>query len=167
MRLFLLLIFCLTGLFTYGQNTNLYNLDFDLIIPTDSTAATAQTVFKMQEEPVVIAFWLTTCRPCLYELKTYTKLYEQWREEANFQLYAISIDFPNRYHRIDELTQELKLPFPVYWDSRRQFKSILPGGLNGLPQVFIFDKNGKIAYHHKGFQTGDEERLFEKVKELQ
>jgi hypothetical protein len=43
----------------------------------------------------------------------------------------------------------------------------MPGELNGLPQVFIFDKNGKLAYRHKGFRPGDEVELFEKIKELQ
>jgi len=43
---------------------------------------------------------------------------------------------------------------------------VMPGALNGLPQTFIFDKNGEIAYHKRKYRGGDEKKLFAKVKEL-
>ena len=41
----------------------------------------------------------------------------------------------------------------------------MPGRLNGLPQVFLLDKNGEIVYHKRKYLPGDEDKLFEAIKE--
>lgn len=122
---------------------------------------------EKEKRPTVIAFWLTTCMPCHRELGTYTANYAKWKEQANFNLFAISTDFPKNFRKIAGIVEAQKFPFPVYWDRDRLFRAVIPGELNGLPQVFIFDKNGQLAYQHKGFQPGDELVLFDKIKALQ
>ena len=42
----------------------------------------------------------------------------------------------------------------------------MPEGLDGLPQTFVLDQNGNIVYHKKKYRMGDENLLFEKVKEI-
>lgn len=120
-----------------------------------------------KKQPTVIAFWLTTCMPCHRELATYTANYAEWKKQADFRMLAISIDFPHRFREIARIVNEKQFPFEVYWDRDRLFRNVMPGELNGLPQVFIFDKNGNLAYRHKGFRPGDEQELFAKIKELQ
>ncbi len=141
----------------------LFPFDIKLMQP-DSTSILSSKIFK-KGKPTVLAFWLTTCYPCQIELNEYSKNYENWKKEADFDLIAVSTDFPKNYRNMKKRATEL--PFPVLWDSVREFREILPGGLNGLPQIFIFDKNGKIAFHKKGFSTGDEAALFSKIKSLQ
>lgn len=122
---------------------------------------------EKERKPTVLAFWLTTCIPCHVELATYTARYADWKKKANFNMFAISTDYPHHFRKIAKIVQEKQFPFEVYWDRDRLFRTLMPGGLNGLPQVFIFDKNGKLAYKHKGFSPGDELVLFQKIKELQ
>jgi len=57
-------------------------------------------------------------------------------------------------------------PFPFYWDVNKEFKEILPGGLNGLPQCFVLDKQGNIAFHKRKYSSGDEDLLYEEIKIL-
>jgi cytochrome c biogenesis protein CcmG, thiol:disulfide interchange protein DsbE len=140
---------------------------FDISLRTlDSTLVNSKDVMKLNDKPTVIAFWLTTCFPCLIELDAYVKAYEGWQKEMPFNLVSISTDFPERFAIIGKIAQEKKFPFPTYWDFNREYKEILPGGLNGLPQVFLFDKNGKLIWQHKRYFSGDEKELFAKVKEL-
>lgn len=161
----------------FAQN-NAMGLDtiFPFSIPLltidSSTVLNSKTVMRIpqkekQRKPTVIAFWLTTCVPCQRELSTYTSLYPEWKKQAEFNLFAISTDFPKNFRSIARIAQENQFPFKVYWDRDRLFRYVMPGGLNGLPQVFIFDKNGKLAYQHKGFRPGDEVKLFEQIKGLQ
>jgi len=174
--------FCLLSQRASAQNTIYYYerpYTFDTVYPfnivltdMDSTREfnTKQVLSQPKEgpkQPIVLAFWLTTCMPCHAELSTYTANYEAWKKQANFRLLAISIDFPQRFRDIARIAREKRFPFEVYWDVHRHFRSVMPGGLNGLPQVFIIDKEGKIAYYHKGFRPGDEETLFKKILELQ
>ena len=145
---------------------NIPLLDIDSTVEMNSREVLA--IPKKGQKPTVIAFWLTTCMPCHRELATYTANYAEWQKKADFRLMAISIDFPHRFRKIAEIVREKQFPFEVYWDRDRLFRSVMPyGGLNGLPQVFIFDKDGKLAYHHKGFRPGDEQALFAKILELQ
>ena len=163
----------------FAQN-NYYNNPADTIFPfnipllsIDSTKLSnskkVMAIPKNEKErrPTVIAFWLTTCIPCHYELATYSANYADWKKQANFNMYAISTDFPKNFRKIAGIVQEKQFPFEVYWDRDQRFRTVMPGQLNGLPQVFIFDKNGELAYRHKGFRPGDEVVLFEKIKGLQ
>ncbi len=145
---------------------NIPLLDMDSAVTYNTKEVLAQPPEGIQQ-PIVVAFWLTTCRPCHLELSTYAANYARWKEQANFRLLAISIDFPHRFRDIARIAQQYNFPFEVYWDVHRLFRSVMPGGLNGLPQVFIFDKKGALAYYHKGFLPGDEQELFKKILELQ
>lgn len=145
-----------------------YNIPLvDIDSTKDMNSKMVLAVPKKKQKPTVIAFWLTTCMPCHRELATYTANYEEWQKKANFRMVAISIDFPHRFRQIAEIVREKKFPFEVYWDRDRLFRSVMPGELNGLPQVFIFDKEGKLAWHHKGFRPGDEQEVLAKIMELQ
>ena len=178
--LFAAVLFLITGSLhaqTYYYSNGAANVDtvFPFNIPLLNIDSTKEMNSKEvlalpkkgKKKPTVIAFWLTTCMPCHRELSTYAANYAEWQNQANFRLMAISIDFPHRFRQIAPIVQEKQLPFEVYWDRDRLFRYVMPGELNGLPQVFIFDKNGKLAYHHKGFRPGDEKELFAKIQELQ
>lgn len=144
-----------------------YNIPLLDIDSTKEMNSSDVLALPKKKQPTVIAFWLTTCMPCHRELATYTANYPEWKKQANFRMYAISIDFPHRFREIARIVREKQFPFEVYWDRDRLFRSVMPGELNGLPQVFIFDKDGKLAWRHKGFRPGDEQELFAKIQELQ
>ncbi len=175
-----LLLFCVFPAFSQKNYFNPATYKVDTIFPynfplvdLDSTKVlNSKDVMALAKKgkvkgPTVIAFWLTTCIPCHNELATYTANYESWKKQANFNMYAISIDFPHNFRKIAAHSRKKQFPFEVLWDRDRMYRTVLPGELNGLPQVFIFDKNGKLAYKHKGFVPGDELTLFQKIKELQ
>jgi len=136
------------------------------LLRTDSTTVSTNSILK-KDKPTVLAFWLTTCSPCHAELASYSKNFADWQKQADFRLLAVSIDFPERFPQVKKMAKEKNWPFPVYWDNTRAFKTILPGGLNGLPQVFLFDKNGMLVWQHKKYAPGDEAELFEKIMGLQ
>lgn len=135
------------------------------MLKPDSTTVNTNDLLK-KGKPTVLAFWLTTCLPCHAELASYAQHFAEWQKEADFRLLAVSIDFPERFPQVKKMAKEKNWPFPVYWDNTRAFKTILPGGLNGLPQVFLFDKNGKLVWQHKKYASGDEAELFAKIREL-
>ncbi|MBU6342611.1 MAG: TlpA family protein disulfide reductase [Bacteroidetes bacterium] len=158
-----LLLFC--TLKTYAQSeqpSSPYPFQLTLFRP-DSSAVSSTRALPLGK-PVILAFWLTTCMPCMAELAAYTERYAAWKQQKDFELIAISIDFPNRFRQIEPLVKEKKWPFPVFWERERTFKNILPGGLNGLPQVFVFDASGQLVYHHKGYYPGFENELFAQLK---
>jgi thiol-disulfide isomerase/thioredoxin len=172
-KIFLILAFTLYLLPLQAQSSvenstlNLYDLDITFFRPADSSQISSKSVIKRGKEPVVLVFWLTTCQPCLREMDTYGKAFASWKKEAKFNMLAVSIDYPNRFKRINAILKEKSLPFDAYWDAHRGFKEVLPGGLNGLPQVFLFNPGGQLVWQHKGFMPGDEQELFRQIKNHQ
>ncbi|MCW5922683.1 MAG: TlpA family protein disulfide reductase [Saprospiraceae bacterium] len=168
MKLSLLFALCGIGFnILSGQNVQI-TAEFPFGIPLlqpDSVAVNTNDLLK-RDKPTVLAFWLTTCRPCQMELASYAQHCADWQQEADFRLLAVSIDFPERWPQVVQMANEKGWPFPVYWDYSRAFKSVLPGGLNGLPQVFLFDANGTLVWHHKKYAPGDEQTLFSQIKNL-
>jgi len=123
-------------------------------------------LFKREDKPMVLLFWLTTCGPCRQELSAIAQKFEAWQQEADFNFYAISTDFPNRADQFYSRVRESNWPFPAYYDFNREFRLVMPGELNGLPQVFVLDKDGKIQYHKRKYLPGDEDQLLEAIKSL-
>lgn len=118
------------------------------------------------DKPTIVLFWLTTCPPCKIELREIKKKYEGWQKEADFNLFAISTDFPKNYDNFCEMVKTNDWPWPAYNDVNREFRKVMPGKLNGLPQSFVFNQKGEIVYHKRKYRMGDEDKLFEEVKSL-
>lgn len=144
---------------------NAYPYDIDLKDASSKTVKSDQILAK-NDKPTVLLFWLTTCFPCSMEMKAIKEKYASWQNEADFNLYAISTDFESNFPKFITKVEENKWPWETYNDVNREFRQILPGGLNGLPQTFVIDKDGEIAYHKRKYKPGDEDILFAKVKEL-
>ena len=141
---------------------------FPFDIPLEDTA---RMVFKSEDvlqtngKPLVLMFWLTTCGPCKLELRTLNENYEAWKKQTDFRMLAISTDWEDNWGKVVERVANEKWQFETYHDFNLEFQHILPGGLNGLPQVFVFNKQGKIIYQHRRFIPGDEVELLAKIKE--
>ena len=142
-----------------------YPYDIDLKT-ADGKVAKSSTILAKNGKPTVLMFWLTTCVPCRYEMKAVHEKYEGWQQEEDFNLYAISTDFEKNYDSFVRMVQENNWPWQTFHDMNREFRRVMPGELNGLPQTFIIDKNGEIAYHKRKYTRGDEDALFAKIKEL-
>lgn len=142
-----------------------YPFDIDLKNAEEKTLKSNEVLDK-NDKPTVLLFWLTTCFPCSMEMKAIKEKYTNWQKEADFNFYAISTDFEKNFPKFIQKVEENQWPWETYNDVNREFRQVLPGGLNGLPQTFVLDKNGEIAYHKRKYRPGDEDVLFAKVKEL-
>lgn len=149
----------------YLQTSEPFPFNVVLLTP-DSTVSSSEAVLGKKNNPTLLAFWLTTCMPCSFELDAYARHYADWQEQYGLQIVAVSVDFPERFRRIGERLKEKKYPFPVWWDQYRTFKLIMPGELNGLPQVFLFDKSGKMAWRHKGYSTESEQEMVAELEKM-
>ncbi len=148
-----------------AQKTDLvldYPFDVNLRDADGNVVNTSEILKKGRT--TVLLFWLTTCPPCKVKFQTLEKKYAEWQKEADFDVVAISVDFPKNGERFSQMVKEKDWPWPTYWDYERNFRNIMPSKLNGLPQEFVFDKNGKQVYYKKGFRPGYEEELLKQIK---
>lgn len=140
---------------------------YDISLKTASgEVLNSENVLKPNGKPTVLLFWLTTCPPCAMEMKAISEKYEDWQKETDFNLVAISTDFSKNYPNFVKRVEEKKWPWKTYNDVHREFRKVMPGGLNGLPQTFLLDKDGNIVYHKRKYRSGDEDKLYEQVKSI-
>ena len=50
------------------------------------------TDLTLNDKTAIISLWATWCVPCIKELDAINELYDEWKEEVDFEVYAISVD---------------------------------------------------------------------------
>lgn len=112
---------------------------------------------------IIVSLWATWCIPCILELETIKEKYDEWQKEIPFKLIAISIDDARTAQRVKPFVTGKGWPFDIYLDINSDLKRAL--NINDVPHILII-KKGKIVYQHNGYVAGNEEELFQKLKEL-
>jgi len=120
--------------------------------------------FDNGESPIIISFWATWCKPCKEELENIHDVYEDWQEETNVKLIAISIDDSRNTAKLKPMVNAKGWEYEVYQDSNRDFATKM--GVNPIPHTFLLDSSKKIVYEHVTYSDGDEEELYNKILEI-
>lgn len=117
------------------------------------------------EKPLVILFWSTTCKPCIMELKAINEQLEEWQEDADFDIVAVSIDDSRSSSKAKAMASGFGWGFTCLFDKNQELKRAMNVSL--IPQSYIIDTKGDIVWSHSGYTPGSEQNILEKIKELQ
>lgn len=112
----------------------------------------------------IISFWATWCKPCIKELRNINEVLEDWEEEYNVELVAVSVDDSRNSPRVKPFADGQGWDFDILLDPNGDLQRAL--NVTNPPVTFLIDQNGKIVYTHTGYLEGDELDLEEKIIEL-
>lgn len=112
----------------------------------------------------VISFWATWCSPCKKELNNISYLYEDWQEDYNMELVAISIDDVRNTSKVKTYVDGQAWEYDVLLDTNEDLKRMM--NFQTVPFTVLINKDGRIVYTHAGYVEGDEFILEEKIKAL-
>ncbi len=120
--------------------------------------------YTNQGKITVLSFWATWCSPCKKELNTIADVYEDWQDEYDMQLVAITIDNARALRKVKPMVDSFGWEYDVLSDANEELKKAL--NFQTVPQTFLIDQEGNIVYSHSGYKPGDEYELEEKIKAL-
>jgi peroxiredoxin len=109
----------------------------------------------------VLAFWATWCVPCINELDAISEVYEDWQDETNMELIAISTDDSRTKKRIRPLVNGKDWEYEILLDDNQDLKRAL--NISVLPHLLVV-KNGKIVYRKTSYTPGSEDELYEIIQ---
>ena len=112
----------------------------------------------------IISFWATWCSPCKKELDAIADMYEDWQEEYDVELLAITIDTQRALAKVPGMVESKGWEYTILSDSNQQLQQAL--NFQTVPQTFVLDATGAISYSHSGYLPGDEYELEDVLKEL-
>ena len=115
-------------------------------------------------KPMIISYWSTTCKPCLQELNAINDALEDWRQEADFDVMAVSVDDVRMLAGAKARAAAAGWDFICVFDPNQDLKRAM--NVNLTPQSFVLDAEGNIVFSHSGYTPGSEELLFEQILEL-
>ena len=118
-----------------------------------------------QDQPLVLSFWATWCLPCMEELNAVNEKIDAWKSEKKFNFVAVSTDDPRTANKVKTVVKGKNWNFDdVLVDPSQSMKRQL--NIANVPMTLVFYKD-KLVYTHVGYVPGDEDELFEKIKQLQ
>ena len=160
MKKILISLLLLVSTISFAQIKNLPNVDVKKI---DGSSFNFKNIDN-NGNPIVISFWATWCKPCTKELNNIAELYEDWQDETNVKLVAVSIDDGRSQSKVAPYVNSSGWEYEIYIDPNSDLKRAM--GVSTVPHTFLLDKNKQIIWQHRGYVEGDEYELFDEILKL-
>jgi thiol-disulfide isomerase/thioredoxin len=119
--------------------------------------------FQNDGNPMIISFWATWCKPCIRELNAISEIYDDMVDETGVKLITISIDDARTMSKVAPFVNSQGWDYEAYLDPNGDFRRVM--NVNLVPHTFLFDGNGDIVRQHTSYAPGDEEKLFDLVRQ--
>lgn len=125
---------------------------------------------SMKGKVILVDFWATTCTSCVARMPYLKKMYDKYKE-AGFEVISACFNYGNELKDIEKIEQKIGADWPIIMIGDKESKSSnameasVGGkiwkkyGFNSVPQILLFDKQGKLVVYNDVVRFGDFEPL--------
>ncbi|HSB34744.1 MAG TPA: TlpA disulfide reductase family protein [Nitrospirota bacterium] len=111
---------------------------------------------------VMVHFWATWCPPCVEELPTLAKLYEELKG-GDFEMLAVSVD-EGGGAAVEAFLKKNSLTLPVFLDPGGSVSRLY--GTYKFPETYILDRQGSVRYKVIGPRDWRDPEALRALREL-
>ena len=102
---------------------------------------------------VIMEFWATWCGPCRFSLPSLEVIYKKYRD------HGVTVLLLNQGETADSIKRWAGQRFtaPILMDERSDVAASYH--VQGIPRLFLIDREGNLLYEHEGYGGGLERNL--------
>jgi len=102
-----------------------------------------QVNFKdFKDQVILINYWATWCPPCIAEMPSFQKLYDDYKDKMVFLFVA-----NDEMNRVEKFIENKKYHIPVYFQISQGPSEMQS---NSIPTTYIINKEGEIVVNKTG-----------------
>lgn len=121
-----------------------------------------QTVSAHRGKVVIVTFWASWCAPCLQELPVLGK-FRKVVGQDHLEVLAVNLHEPHRdYVGIARQNRDMG----VTWIEDSDGSAMKQYGVIAVPNMFIIDREGRIAHVHHGYDIKSVQGFVEEIAAL-
>ncbi len=102
---------------------------------------------SLRGKVIFLNVWATWCEPCREEMPSMQTLYEDFKNNKDFVMLAVSQDTKGR-SAVAPYVEKNGFHFTILLDPENKISSSYE--MSGVPETFIIDRKGQIVAHHMG-----------------
>ncbi|MDQ8004492.1 MAG: TlpA disulfide reductase family protein [Pedobacter sp.] len=149
------------GLFNPDVKTETISTNTSLDLKFKEQNGKIITLTDLKGKVVFLNFWATWCPPCLAEMPSINKLYEQHRD--NKDVIFVMVDADSNLEKSLGYMNARKYDMPVYQMASSVPEQIFAGS---LPTTVVFDKQGRVSFKHEGAANYNSKKFVEFMEKL-
>jgi len=150
------------GLFKPSTNHQKIKIAQDLsTIKFKDAKGNVVSLADLRGKVVFVNFWATWCPPCLAEMPSVNKLYQQFEKDA--EVVFIMVDADSNFTKAQAYMDRKKYKLPIYAVASTIPEIMFRGS---LPTTIVFDKKGRISYNDEGAANYSNPKFIAFIKQL-
>jgi peroxiredoxin/uncharacterized membrane protein YuzA (DUF378 family) len=111
------------------------------------------TLSDLRGQVVVINFWATWCSPCEDEMPDLQAVWDEYQADG---VAFVGVAYEDTMAAVKELNSRFGITYPQGIDVEARISTAY--GITGVPETFLVDSRGKVAFSHIGQVTATELR---------
>jgi peroxiredoxin len=115
--------------------------DFALDLLDGSTLSLSD----LEGQVAVVNLWATWCEPCEEELPDFQTVWEEYQDQG---VTFVGVAVQEEADEVASMASQLGVTYPIGLD--REGSIMIDYGITGVPETFVVDAEGDVAYVHIG-----------------